>query len=96
MTDGRHAADGEACNCSHEIGICAADGFSRISADAFFVHAVCAAGEDQNWLAAGLAAKDERLDDLSQFTACAVCGFLRRARGLGMFDHGVVITKRIQ
>ena len=78
---------------SHEIGICAADGFSRIPADAFLVHAVCSAGQDQNRLAAGLAAKDQRLDDLSQFTACAVCGFLRRARGLGVFDDGVIVAK---
>lgn len=96
MTDGRHASDREACNCSREIGICLAYAFSCIFADAFFVHAVRAAGEDEDRLVRLLAFEDQRLHNLTEFASRAVCGFLRRARGLGVFDHAVVESERGQ
>lgn len=96
MTDGRHAADGKARDGSREIGIRFADGFARVFADAIFIHAVRAAGEDEDRLVRFFALEDQRLHDLTEFASRAVCGFLRRARRLGMFDHGVVIAKRVE
>lgn len=96
MTDGRHAADGEARDGAREIGVCFADGFARVCADTFFVHAVRAAGEDEDRLVRSLAFEDQRLHDLTEFATRAVCGFLCGARGLGVFDHAVVVAKRVE
>ena len=51
VTKGRYASDREAGHGSHKIGVCPADGFARVLADALLVDAVRAAGQDKDRLA---------------------------------------------
>jgi len=96
VTERRHASDREAGHGSHEIGVCPPDGFAGIFADEFFIHAVGAAGEHEDRFARVLPFEDERLDDLAKVASRAVGGFLCRTRGFGMFDHGVVVSERVE
>src|SRR6266487_4193231 len=96
MTNRRHASDREAGHGSYKIGIRAADGFSRVLTDAFLIDAVRTTGQDKDRLARLLSPEDQRFHNLTRFTTCAVRGFLSRARGFGMFDHRVIVSKRLE
>src|SRR5262245_50876327 len=96
MTDRRHASDREAGRCSDEIGIRAADLIPCVLSDALLIHAICATGKDQDRLSRIISLEDQRFYDLTKFASRAICGFLRGARGFGMFDDGVVMPERAE
>ena len=80
MTHRGDAPNRETRHGAHEIGVGAPDGFARVLADSFLVDAVRAAGQDENRFVGLLPFEDQRLDDLAELTAGAVCRFLRGAR----------------
>ncbi len=96
VPDWWHTTDDETGRGADELRVRMPNGFTRVLADEILIHTVGAAGKDENRFTGSMAAKDERLDYLSDLAANASCGLGGGTRTFQKFDYLAIKPQELQ